>query len=262
MTIKTQRLLDRAKKIAKKGGHEEARKLYTTILESSPNNQEAKNELLALQQGKDQLSPPKAEIQSVFTLYSNGQIQEALDTVETLTKDFPKEPLLYNISGACYKAIDQLDDAVKSFKKAVALKPDYAEAQYNLGIALKELGQVDAAIKCYENALVIKHAYPNVHNNLGNIFLELSKLDDAVDHFEWAVAYKPEFDIAHNNLGSTLLALGQVDAAVESYEKALAVNPDYAEAHNNLGIAFHRLGQLDDAVKTYEKALAVNPDYA
>ena len=50
MTIKTERLLARAKKIAKKGEHEEARKLYTEILEDSPTNQEAKNELLVLQQ--------------------------------------------------------------------------------------------------------------------------------------------------------------------------------------------------------------------
>ena len=120
MTIKTQRLLARAKKIVKKGEYKEARKLYTTILEASPDNQEAKNGLLELQQGKDQLSPPKAEIQSVFALYSNGQIQEALDAVETLTKDYPNEPLLYNISGACYKKIDQLEKAFKNFEKAVS----------------------------------------------------------------------------------------------------------------------------------------------
>ena len=91
MTIKTQRLLARAKKIAKKGEHEEAQKLYTMVLEDSPNNQEAKNELLALQQSKDQQKPPKAEIQSVFALYSNGQIQEALNSVETLTEGYHNE---------------------------------------------------------------------------------------------------------------------------------------------------------------------------
>ena len=136
MTIKTERLLTRAKKIAKKGDIEEARRLYTEILEALPNNKEAKNGLLALEQAKDQLKPSKSEIQSVVALHSNGQIQEALDRVETLIKDFPKEPLLYNISGACYKEIDQLDDALKSFEKAVALETDYAEARYNLGIAV------------------------------------------------------------------------------------------------------------------------------
>ena len=66
----------------------------------------------------------QTQINSVIALYSNGQIQEALDSVETLTKDYPNEPLLYNISGVCYKAIGQLDAAVKSFEKALALKPD------------------------------------------------------------------------------------------------------------------------------------------
>ena len=262
MTIKTQRLLARAKKIAKKGDHKEARKLYTTVLEASPNNQEAKNELLALQQVKDHLKPPKAEIQSVFALYSNGQIQEALDAVETLTKNYPNESLLYNISGACYKQIGQLEEAFKSFQKAVDLKPDYAEAQYNLGVTIHELGQVDSAIKCYESALAIQHAYPNAHNNLGQILLESGQPDAAMNHFEWAVAYQPEFSEAHNNLGSSLLALRQVNTAVTHYEKAVAIKPDYQLAYNNLGIAYQRLGEIDKAFKSFERALAIKSDYA
>ena len=262
MTIKTQRLLARAKKIAKKGEHEEARKLYTTILEASPDDKEAKNGLLALQQDKDQLSPSKAEIQSVFALYSNGQMQEALDAVETLIKGYPKEPLLYNINGVCYKEIGQLEEAFKSFQKAVALKPDYAEAQYNLGVTIHELGQVDSAIKCYERALAIQHAYPNAHNNLGQILLESGQPDAAMSHFEWAVAYQPEFSEAHNNLGSSLLELRQVNTAVTHYEKAIAIKPDYQLAYNNLGIAYQRLGEIDKAFKSFERALAIKSNYA
>jgi len=262
MTIKTQRLLARAKKIAKKGDIEEARKLYAAILEASPNNKEAKNGLLVLEQGKNQPKPSKSEVQSVFALYSNGQIQEALDSVETLIKDYPDEPLLYNISGACYKEIDKLEMACKSFEKAVDLKPDYAEAQYNLGVTLRELGQVDAAIKSYEKALASQHAYPNAHNNLGQILLQSGQPDAAMDHFEWAVAYQPEFFEAHNNLGSSLLALGQVNTAVTHYEKALEIKPDYQLARNNLGIAYQRLGEIDKAFKSFERAQTVKSDYA
>jgi len=262
MTIKTQRLLARAKKIAKKGDIEEARKLYAAILEASPNNKEAKNGLLVLEQGKNQPKPSKSEVQSVFALYSNGQIQEALDSVETLIKDYPDEPLLYNISGACYKEIDKLEMACKSFETAVDLKPDYAEAQYNLGVTLRELGQVDAAIKSYEKAIASQHAYPNAHNNLGQILLQSGQPDAAMDHFEWAVAYQPEFFEAHNNLGSSLLALGQVNTALTHYEKALEIKPDYQLARNNLGIAYQRLGEIDKAFKSFERAQTVKSDYA
>ncbi len=82
----------------------------------------------------------QTQINSVIALYSNGQIQEALDSVEMLTKGYPDEPLLYNISGVCYKASGQLDAAVESFEKALAIKPDYIEACYNLGIVFMDLG--------------------------------------------------------------------------------------------------------------------------
>ena len=73
------------------------------------------------------VNPLQTQINSVIALYSNGQIEEALDSVGALIKDYPNEALLYNISGICYKTIGKLDEAVKSFEKAVALKPDYAE---------------------------------------------------------------------------------------------------------------------------------------
>ena len=208
------------------------------------------------------LSPPQNEINSVIALYSNGKIQEALDTVETLTKNYPNEPLLYNISGVCYKTIDKLDEAIKSFEKALAIKPDYTEVHYNLGVVLKDLGQLDAAVKSYEKALAINPSYANACNNLGTTLKELGQLDASVKNYKKALAIKPDFAEAHNNLGNALDLLGQLDAAVKCYENAVALKPDYSEAHNNLGNAFKNLAQLDAAVKCYEKAVALKPDYA
>jgi len=215
------------------------------------------------------VSPPQAEINSVIEPYSNGQIQEALDAVETLTQDYPKEPLLYNISGVCYKAIGQLDAAVKSFEKALALKPDYTEVNYNLGLTFQELDQLDAAVKCYEKAIAVNPDHAEAHNNLGVTLKELGQLDAAVKSYEKAIAIKPDYTEAHSNLGNAFKELGQLDAAVKFYEKAISANPDSAEvnynltiAYNNLGLAFMELGQVDDAVKNYEKALAIKPDSA
>ena len=56
------------------------------------------------------VNPPQTEINSVIALYSNGQIQEALDAVETLIKSYPNNSLLYNISGICYKTIGKLNE--------------------------------------------------------------------------------------------------------------------------------------------------------
>ena len=204
----------------------------------------------------------QTQINSVISLYSNGQIQEALDSVEMLTKDYPNEPLLYNISGVCYKAIGQLGVAVEYFEKALAIKPDYTEVNYNLGLTHQELGQLDAAVESYKKALAVNPNYAEAHNNLGVTLKELGQLDSAVECYEKAITTQPDYAEAHNNLGLAFYELDQVDAAVESYKKALAIKPDYAEVNYNLGNALNDLGQLDDAVKSYEKALAIKPDYA
>ena len=171
--------------------------------------------------------PLQGLIDSVIKLYSNDQIQEALDTAGALIKDYPNEAILYNISGACYASLGQMDTAVNRYEKALDIKPDYADAHNNLAITLQGLDQLDAAVECYKKALAIK----------------------------------PDYAEAHYNLGDTLHKLGQLDASVRSYEKAIAIKPDYAEAHNNLGNTLKRQGQLDAAVRSYKKALAIKPDY-
>ena len=41
--------------------------------------------------------PTQAEINSVIELFSKGEINQALDAVQDLFKDYPNEPLLFNI---------------------------------------------------------------------------------------------------------------------------------------------------------------------
>jgi tetratricopeptide (TPR) repeat protein/2-polyprenyl-3-methyl-5-hydroxy-6-metoxy-1,4-benzoquinol methylase len=259
-------MLARAKSHAKKGQLDEAKQLYHRVLETFPQNQHAKKGLKALQKGqvnkKNSSHPPQAQITAVISLYSQGQVKEALIASETLFKDYPNEPLFCNINGACYKALGQPDAAIKSYKKALAIKPDFAEAYSNLGVTLQELGQLEEAVKHYEQALSIKPDYAEAHSNLGNALQELGQLEEAVKRYEQALAIKPDFAEAHSNLGVTLQELGQLEAAVKSHEQALVIKPDYAEAHYNLGITLKELGQLEAAVKSHEQALAIKPDYS
>ena len=125
------------------------------------------------------LSPLQAEINSVITLYSNGQIQEALNAIETLIKSYPNEfiTLQYQWCLLCwFRTISKLDAAVKSYEKSLAIKPDYAEVHYNLGVTFQELGQLDEAVKCYKKALAIKPDYAIACNNLGFTLQELGQL--------------------------------------------------------------------------------------
>ena len=150
MTIKIQRLLDRAKKSAKKGDIQEAKNLYTSILEQSPDNKEAKSSLVSLNLVKNDVRAPKEELKLVIDLYSNGQIQEALKAIQALIQEFPKEPILYNISGACFQSIGKPKLAVTSFETALEIEPNYLKSYFRKSKALVNMGKLKEALELIE----------------------------------------------------------------------------------------------------------------
>ena len=55
--------------------------------------------------------------------------------------------------GNALKDQGKLEEAIEAYNKALAIKPDYAEAYNNMGIALKDQGKLEEAIEAYNKAL-------------------------------------------------------------------------------------------------------------
>ena len=62
-------------------------------------------------------------------------------------------PLLRISFGGLYYQLGQFETAAEQFRAAVNLKPDYANAHYNLGRTYKEMGEKELAIQELETAL-------------------------------------------------------------------------------------------------------------
>ena len=129
-------------------------------------------------------------------------------------------------------------------------------------IASHKEGKIEEAEKSYKKVIELKPDFPEVHNNLGNILFELSKIDEAEASIKKAIELRPDYAEAHYNLGITLQNLGRLDEAEKSYKKAIELKPDYAEAHNNLGNTLNYKGDLVAAIDSYKQALNIQPDYA
>ena len=205
------------------------------------------------------LALTKSQVDSVIHLYSNGQIKEAIGQINALNELYPNVPLLFNLLGACYKALGQLENAEKMFKTAFTLKPDYAEAYFNHGIILKGLGRLKSAVQSYEKAISIIPGYPDAHNNLGNVLKELGMINKAIASYEWAVAYKSDFAEAFNNLGNAQCDLGMHQLAIKNYHKAYSVNPNFLDALFNLGVVNKQLGNEKTALQTFKKIIEFQP---
>ena len=211
---------------------------------------------------KKLLIPLKDKIKPIIELYKKGHFLEALDSIKTLKKNYPNEPLIFNICGVCYARLEKLDEAITSYERAISIMPNYADAHNNLGNAFRRIGKLDAAINSLEKALTIKPNYSDAYYNLGSTFRALGQFDDAVQSYKKLITIMPEHYEAHFFLGTSFLKLTKFDLAINHFEKTLSIKPDYFEAHLNLAYVFKKIGRQNIAINHYKEALNINPDDA
>lgn len=85
----------------------------------------------------------------------------------------PNNPALYIELGGIYYQLQEFDLAQSQFQVAVTLKPDYANAYYNLGHALEEKGQLAGALQQYQ---IVQQLVQNDATSLELIGSEISAL--------------------------------------------------------------------------------------
>jgi tetratricopeptide (TPR) repeat protein len=142
------------------------------------------------------------------------------------------------------------------------LKPDLAEAHYNLGLALKHKSRSDEAVTCYSKAVHFRPDFPEAHNNLGDALQEIGRVEEAILHYLRAIDLNPRYHEAFYNLADALTQRGEVQAAMDCYRAALAVKPDYVEALNNLGSLLYNCLDLQAALRCFRRAVAIDPTHA
>ena len=118
--------------------------------------------------------------------------------------------------GQCLEGPGKLDEAVACYRRALELKPDYAEVHSNLGNALKDQGKLDEALACYRRALELKPDFAEGHGNLGSVLEEMGDLQGAEDSFRAALRHDSRFAFAHYKLAELLRGkLPEQDLAVQ-----------------------------------------------
>ena len=163
------------------------------------------------------------------------------------------------------KALSEIgkdEDAIVHYKKAVQLAPRHIEAWLNFGVSLSNLKRFEDALACYEKVLGLNPHYGQAWVNIGVAFYKLARYEEALQAYDKALAMVPDHAESWSNTGAALEKLQRYPAAVMAYEKALSFNPNLAETWFNYGAALRKLKRYDDAVQAYNQAFLLNPSNA
>ena len=137
----------------------------------------------------------------------------------------------------------------------VATEQKSFDAIYLLAAVQTGLGKMDAALASCDRAIAMRPDHAEACCKHGNLLYQLKRFAEAVASYDRAIALRPDYAEAYANRGIGLHAMKRYEDAVASYDRAIALRPDYATAFHNRAIALQQMRRFGDAVASYDRAL-------
>jgi tetratricopeptide (TPR) repeat protein len=154
----------------------------------------------------------------------------------------------------------QLEEAIRFYSAALALRAGSPIANYNLGRALLENGRSEEAFSYLDEAINLQpSAIAYVWR--GSAWLAKKDFDKAITDLNKAVALGPRYAFAYSSRGYAWYAKKEYDKAFADYNKAIELDPSHAAAYQNRGYAWHTKREYDKAIADYDKAIELDPKF-
>lgn len=197
-----------------------------------------------------------------FIHSTKGDYDQALAELSRAIRHHPNVPELhFQLGSVCHRA-GKIDMAVKELERAVSLDRSHFKALLKLGnIYGEDVRDHEMAIRIYRMAVALKPDYPDLRNNLGNAHRFVGQYEKAAEQFEKAIELNPKYARAMFNLGKAYSAMSRHEDAARLYRMAIEVDRNHPKAHCNLGRALAEMGMHAEAVKSFHVAAALDPSY-
>ena len=174
----------------------------------------------------------------------------------------PGNPEIEMALGLAYQARGDQMKAEEHLRKAIDMKPDYADARNNLGIVLAQRKAWNEAIREFEAAAAnVMYTTPErAYFNLGEAYRAKGDPANAEGAYRKALHANDRYAPAYIALSVVLGGQGKWNDAASILTQCVRILPDYAPGWMELGRAYLRLSRPADALEAFDKVLAVSSD--
>ena len=195
-----------------------------------------------------------------------NELLNALNAFKYAIDFEPENPFYINSLAFTFVQLEQYDDAIKLYKKAISLNPDnewtaiVIQALATLYHQIK--GESRVAISLLGDSLLLTEKKAQIYQTIADIYYDLDDLDNALTYYKTALKYDTENSRAYSRLAMVYWEKDLIEEAITNYVKAIDLDPDYEIGYNNLGVIFlDGLGDINRAKSYFETAIDIKDDY-
>ncbi|RXK01259.1 hypothetical protein CRU98_02080 [Arcobacter sp. CECT 8986] len=197
---------------------------------------------------------------------------EAIKYLEEALILHPTNYLIYSKIGYCFMQLEDYDDAIIFFKKAISFSINDSTTYYNLAICLEELDYEDyeEIDKYYEKSIVCALAsFEKDPSNyiyikyIADAFFKLENYKKSINYYERFLKYQLDEEVLEFLGYSYLYQKEDFNKAILNLKKAIKYIKDNDKKiylyKVIISIYYYDLRQYDEAIKIYHKIIEISP---
>ena len=190
----------------------------------------------------------------VLALLQAGYNKQALQRLTARPEITSGDSFACYLAGLIQVNLGQDAAALPFYDRALALKPDFADAIEARARLLQRAGRLEEALAAYDALVPFK---PSAGlSGKGAILHDLGRAEDAFEAYRALASASPADATAWYNCGAILAARGEHAAACEYFDKALVCDPHYGKALYGVAAALQKLGRPEEALAVCDNAPA------
>jgi Flp pilus assembly protein TadD len=222
-----------------RGDIEGAEAAYRSVLDATPDNATALNNL-------------------GFAAAQSGRFEEAVALYERAIAVHDRATTHLNL-GNVRAAMGDLEGGVAELSRATELAPDDVTAYDNLGQLLLLQGRIAEAEAAWRRAVTIDDS-PQLRTALGTAVAAAGRLGEAAGLLHSALELDATHGPAWSQLGAVLLLRGDLASACEALLTAKRLLPHDTGVRRHLAFALMALGQTDEATVELGDLVRLTPE--
>jgi tetratricopeptide (TPR) repeat protein len=188
------------------------------------------------------------------------QHDHAIEWISRAIRQDPRPEYLTSL-GTTLRQLGRPEDALKTFDKAIQLRPDVAELWKNLGNVLVDLQRPNDAILSFQHALKLAPGLWQPSCDCGHLLYQAGRFEEALPHLTLCLEQQPDHVATLQLRALSLRGLRRFEEALADNMRAYAVAPNDADTCNNIGDALHSLDRHEEALSWFDRAVALRPDF-
>ncbi len=140
-------------------------------------------------------------------------------------------------------------EAVKEFKRAIELNPNYSTAHIYYAFYLDLMGRFEEGLLEYDRAREIEPLSIFINSNIGTHYYFARQYEHAAKQLITTLEMDPNYAVAHFVLGSVYFQRPTLGDAIEAFQRAVGIERGNSLYMATLGVAYATAGKQSEASK-------------